>query len=287
MNIAAGAGSSRVSFITPEDFARLARLVQAEGGLSLPASKAPLVRARLARRVRALGLTSFADYVDLVSGPGVAATREREEMLYALTTNVTRFFREPHHFDVLCKQVLPGLVARARAGGRVRLWSAGCSTGEEAYTLAMLLLEAMPEAATLDVQVLATDLDRRVLAIGRSAIYPGRVAQQVPPLLLARYFRQVVRGEEAGYSVGPAPRALVRFRQLNLIRPWPIMDRFDVVFCRNVVIYFDSATERDVWMRISDRMSPGSILFIGHSERINTADLPMFRGDGVTAYRKV
>lgn len=287
MSITEGARSSEVAVLKPGDFARLAELARAEGGLSLPASKAPLVRARLARRIRALGLASYAEYVDLVSGSGAAAVREREEMLCALTTNVTRFFRETHHFEALRQRVLPGLVTRARAGGRVRLWSAGCSTGEEAYSLAMILLEAMPEAVSLDVQVLATDMDRRVLAIGKAGTYPATVARQLPSPLLARHFRQVMGGPSLCYSVGPSVRALVQFRHLNLVRPWPVTDRFDVVFCRNVVIYFDAATEKDVWMRIADRMLPGAMLYIGHSERIDTSILRVLRGDGVTAYRKI
>ncbi|MFT3973826.1 MAG: CheR family methyltransferase [Amaricoccus sp.] len=279
-----GAGRFRLE---PEDFVRLARLVQAEGGISLPEAKAVLVRTRLVRRLRALGLRSFAAYADVVEGAGDAAAREREEMLSALTTNVTRFFREPHHFDTLRERLLPALAARARAGGRVRLWSAGCSTGEEPYSLALTVLEALPEAATLDVRILATDLDRRVLATGTAGLYAARAAQSIPPASLARHFRRVASEDGTRYAAGPALRALVTFRQLNLARPLPVRGHFDAIFCRNVVIYFDEATERQVWCGLSQRLLPGGWLFIGHSERIDTGALPELESDGVSSYRRV
>lgn len=283
MSAAPGEGRLRLS---PEDFARLARLVRVEAGLSLPEGKAAHVRARLAPRLRALGLRSFAAYADMVEGAGEAAAREREEMLSALTINVTRFFREPHHFETLRERVLPELAARARAGGRVRLWSAGCSTGEEAYSLALTVLDVLPEAPALDVRILATDLDRRVLATGSAGHYPAPAAAPIPAALRARHFRQVAREDGAGYAAGPALRALVSFRRLNLARSWPLRGRFDAILCRNVVIYFDEATERRVWSGLAERLVPGGWLFIGHSERIDTAELPLLASDGVSSYRR-
>ena len=272
--------------LRPDDFARLARLVQAEAGLALPEAKAGHVRARLGRRLRALGLRSFTAYADMVEGAGDAAAREREEMLSALTTNVTRFFREPHHFETLRDRVLPDLAARARAGGRVRLWSAGCSTGEEAYSLALTVLDVLPEAPMLDVRILATDVDQRVLATGSAGLYPARAAQPIPAVLRARHFRQVAGADGTGFAAGPALRALVRFRRLNLARSWPIRGRFDAILCRNVVIYFDEATERRVWSGLAERLVPGGWLFVGHSERIDTAALPLLASDGVSSYRR-
>lgn len=279
-------GAARPS-LEPEDFARLARLVHAEGGISLPEGKAVLMRTRLVRRLRALGLRSFAAYADMVEGPGDAAAREREEMLSALTTNVTRFFRERHHFDTLRERVLPGLAGRARSGGRVRLWSAGCSTGEEAYSLALTVLDVLPEAPALDVRILATDLDRRVLAAGTAGLYPARAAQSIPAALRARHFRAVTGPDGTRYSAGPSLRALVRFRQLNLARPMPVRGRFDAILCRNVVIYFDEATESRVWNGLAERLAPGGWLFVGHSERVDTGALPMLESDGVSSYRRV
>lgn len=283
--MSAGLGEGRFR-LHPDDLARLARLVEAEAGLSLPAAKAAYVRARLARRLRVLGLRSFAAYADMVEGTGPLAAREREEMLSALTTNVTRFFREPHHFEALRDRVLPALAARARAGGRVRFWSAGCSTGEEAYSLALTVLDVLPEAPALDVRILATDLDRRVLATGSAGRYPARAAQPIPPALRTRYFRQVAGEGGTSYAAGPALRALVSFRRLNLARAWPFGGRFDAILCRNVVIYFDEATERRVWSGLAERLVPGGWLFVGHSERIETAALPLLASDGVSSYRR-
>jgi chemotaxis protein methyltransferase CheR len=273
--------------LEPEVFARLARLVQAEGGLSLPEAKAVHVRARLGRRLAALGLQSFAAYANMVEGAGKAAVREREEMLSALTTNVTRFFREPHHFETLRARVLPDLAARARAGGRVRLWSAGCSTGEEAYSLALTVLDVLPEAPALDVRILATDLDRRVLATASAGLYPARAAQSIPAAQRARHFRPVAGEAATRYAAGPALRALVSFRRLNLAGTWPLRGRFDAILCRNVVIYFDEATEVRVWSGLANRLLPGGWLFIGHSERIDTSALPVLASDGVSSYRRL
>ncbi len=279
------AASFRLS-LQPDDFARIARLVRDLAGISLPAEKSVLVRARLAKRLRTLGMSSFAAYAALLEGRDEAAAREREELISAITTNVTRFFREPHHFAHLADRVLPDLAERARRGGRVRLWSAGCSTGEEPYSMALTLLETLPEAARLDVRVLATDLDRSVLGIAERGVYGGRAMQSVPAALRARYFRQVTGAGGIAYAAGPALRALVAFRQLNLTLPWPMPGRFDVVFCRNVVIYFDAATERGVWDGLAERLVPGGWLYIGHSERIDTGALPAFESDGVSSYRR-
>lgn len=276
-----------------EEFRRIARAVREYAGITLLDSKMALVQARLSKRLRALAMTDFRDYCRLIEGHGEPALIERQELITAITTNVTRFFREPHHFDVLRTRVLPPLIARARRGGRVRLWSAGCSTGEEPYTIALTLLECFPEAGRYDVRILATDLDRAVLATASRGIYPARAVELVPDLLRRTHF-EPVSAEEGGrgagdrhFAVGPAPRSLISFRQLNLTQPLPMKGYFDVIFCRNVVIYFDAETEYAVWKVFSERMQPGSWLFCGHSERVNTNVLPMFANDGVTSYRRV
>lgn len=160
-----------------EEFRRIARAVREYAGITLLDSKMALVQARLSKRLRALAMTDFRDYCRLIEGHGEPALIERQELITAITTNVTRFFREPHHFDVLRTRVLPPLIARARRGGRVRLWSAGCSTGEEPYTIALTLLECFPEAGRYDVRILATDLDRAVLATASRGIYPARAVE--------------------------------------------------------------------------------------------------------------
>jgi chemotaxis protein methyltransferase CheR len=204
-------------------------------------------------------------------------------MLASLTTNVTRYFREPHHFEHLKSRVLPELVTRARAGGRVRLWSAGCSTGQEAYTIALTLLEAMPEAADRDVRILATDIDPNVVATGRAAAYSDDAVQPVPPALRSRWMVRVKDGGRDAWGCGEEMRRLVSFRELNLMGTWPMKGRFDVIFCRNVVIYFDEPTQARIWSRFAPLLTPGGRLYVGHSERVT--DLAKFETDGLTTYR--
>ncbi len=286
-----GAGGGRSSHeirLEPAEFRRIAKAVREYAGITLLDSKMALVQARLAKRLRALGMTGFGAYCALIEGRGDEALQERQELITAITTNVTRFFREPHHFDMLRSRVLPPLIDRARKGGRVRIWSAGCSTGEEPYTLALTLLELLPDAGRYDIKILASDLDRAVLATASRGIYPERALETVPAPLRKAHFEAVPGGgAEASFSAGAAPRALISFRQLNLTLPLPMKGMFDVIFCRNVVIYFDAETELSVWKAFSERMSPGSWLFVGHSERVNTLALPMFQSDGVTSYQRV
>lgn len=267
------------------DFRRIAALVGAFAGIALADGKMALVQARLAKRVRTLGLGSFEAYATLIERDDAAGLAERQELISAITTNVTRFFREPHHFETLRTRVLPDLMRAARRGDRVRLWSAGCSTGEEPYSLAMTVLEVEPDAHRLDVRILASDLDRSVLATAGRGIYPEGSAEAIPRAL----HRHLVPagGGEPGVAIASAPRALVAFRQLNLTEPWPMRGRFDVILCRNVVIYFDAAVERAVWRGFAERLAPRGWLFVGHSERVNTLDLPMFESEGVSTYRRV
>lgn len=280
-------GTSHEIRLKPQDFQRIAKAVREYAGITLLDSKMALVQARLAKRLRALGMREFGPYCQLIEGRGEEALQERQELITAITTNVTRFFREPHHFDMLRSQILPPLIERAKKGGRVRLWSAGCSTGEEPYTIALTLLEALPDAGRYDIKILASDLDRAVLATARRGVYADRALEAVPPALRREHFKAAPEDREGHSSVGPAPRALIAFKQLNLTLPLPMKGMFDVIFCRNVVIYFDAETELSVWKAFSERMPVGSWLFVGHSERVNTLALPMFESDGVTSYRRV
>ncbi len=269
---------------TGEDFRRIAAILYADAGISLADGKATLVYSRLAKRLRALGLASFRDYCALVGEQD--GLDERQRMLAALTTNVTRFFREPHHFDHLRAEVLPKLVARARAGGRVRLWSAGCSTGPEAYSIAMTVLEVLPEAADLDVRVLATDIDPNVVAAAREGVYGEDALSDVPPEARRRWFRSEAGEGGVGWRADEALLDLVSFRELNLVaQPWPMKGRFDVVFCRNVMIYFDEPTQRELVGRLAARLPPGGRLYIGHSERVGAAQSDLV-SDGLTTYRR-
>lgn len=274
------AASSDYPF-TDGDFAAIAELARTRFGLHLDGSKKQLVYSRLARRLRRLELATFGHYREMLMGPSGAD--EQREMLSALTTNVTQFFREAHHFDFLRGEVLPDLIARARAGGRVRLWSSGCSAGQEAYSLAMTVLDLCPDADKLDLRILATDIDPRILQHAVRARYSAAERAAIPRPLHAWL---VDRGRE-GFSIGPAARRLVSFGELNLIEDWPMRGTFDAIMCRNVAIYFDAATQERLWRRFSERLSPGGHLMIGHSERVAGPAVDQLRSSGITTYTKV
>jgi len=266
---------------TDEDFRTIAAVLHGDAGIYLPETKATLVYSRLAKRLRILGISSFRDYCRLVQGQD--GVDERQAMLAALTTNVTRFFREPHHFDHLRNTVMPALVARARAGGRVRLWSAACSTGQEPYSMALSVLAAMPDAARHDVKILATDIDPNVVQTARDGLYTKELLEAVP----AGDRKHLRKAPEAGsdmWRFADEVQELIAFRELNLVRPWPMKGRFDVIFCRNVVIYFDDATQEQVWKKFIDVMTPGARLYIGHSERVS-GDGGKLTSDGLTVYK--
>jgi chemotaxis protein methyltransferase CheR len=267
---------------TWSDFHQIAQLVHSEAGIVLTETKANLVYSRLAKRLRTIGLRSFRDYCALIVG--VEGADEHQAMIAAMTTNVTRFFRESHHFDYLKKRVLPSLLEAARKGGKVRIWSAGTSSGEEAYSIALTILDIMPEAAGLNVRILATDIDPEMLRRGKAGLYQIHQVAEIPAEQRKRWFHPVMQGEDGEFEVAPALRTLVRFKELNLLYEWPMSGRFDVIFCRNVMIYFDDDTQNEVWSRFSGVLQPGGILCIGHSERISMANHP-FELVGQTVYR--
>ena len=270
--------------LAAEDFSRIAAILSAEAGIALPDSKAALVSSRLAKRLRALGLRSFHDYRRLLDAPG--SHDERREMLAALTTNVTRFFREPHHFEHLRTVLLPPLLAAARRGGRVRIWSAAASSGPEPYSIALEVLEQMPDAHEHDVRVLATDIDPNMVSAGRAGTYAPAMLEPVPPEMLRRWF-EPAEGGTGTMRAGAALRSLVSFRELNLIGTWPMRGHFDAVFCRNVVIYFDETTQVRLWSRMAPLILPGGMLYIGHSERLAGEAAARFRTETITAYRRL
>lgn len=266
------------------DFQGLADIVLAESGIALEAGKVQMVYARLAKRLRHLGLTSFRKYRAYVASE--AGVAERLLMVEALTTNVTRFFREKHHFTHLNDHVLPELLRRARRGERIRLWSAGCSSGEEPYSIALAILALAPDAPRMDIKVLATDINTRMLATGRAGVYPANAGDYIEPALRDRWLeRQTVDGE-ASLVVGDALRALVAFRPANLVdETWPMRGPFQVIFCRNVLIYFETATRNAVLAKLVERLAPGGHIYVGHSERIPPGALDLTYV-GLTAYRR-
>ena len=268
--------------LTAEDFRKISGVIHAHAGIALAETKAALVYSRLARRLRLLGLESFKDYCALISGTD--GLDERQAMLTALTTNVTRFFREPHHFDHLRDRVMPRLAETARRGGRVRLWSAACSSGQEPYSMAITVLAALPEAPELDVKILATDIDPRILDDAREGAYSDDAIEPVPPSLRGAWFRRTGMDVPRPWRVSDEVRSLVAFRELNLIGEWPMQGRFDVIFCRNVVIYFDEPTQEQVWNRFIPKMNPGATLCIGHSERVTGPAASRLVSAGLTTY---
>ena len=269
---------------TDADFAAIARLAQQDFGLNLTDAKKDLVYSRLTRRLRHLGLSDFHSYYRILESD--TGGSERMAMLSALTTNVTHFFREDHHFARLRDTVLPPLIAAARAGGRLRIWSAGCSSGQEPYSLALTLLDLCPEAARFDIRILATDVDPVILQKAKAGIYRDEEVKSLPEALQKRYL-QPVPNDMKHFALAAKPRELIRFGELNLIADWPMRGPFDVIFCRNVAIYFDKATQARLWSRFADLLTAEGHLFIGHSERIDGPAADRFAAAGVTSYRKI
>lgn len=263
------------------EFAAIARHIHRETGIVITAAKRSMLVSRLSRRLRLLGLDSFAAYAALLGSPDGA--EERQALITAITTNVTGFFREPHHFKALA-DLLPDLLARARAGGRVRLWSAGCSTGQEPYSIAATILDQAPDAGRYDLRILATDIDAAVIDEARRGVYASRAIGDRPPAPMSRLLRR--HAEPDSYTIDDSARALIRFEVLNLQHPWPFQGRFDVIFCRNVVIYFDRDTRVRLWTRFAERMPEGGMLFLGHSERMDPKIDALFAPCGLTQYRR-
>lgn len=264
-----------------EALAGLARLAEDLTGIVLAPNRSAMVEARLGRRLRALGLPDLGAYLGHLSAPEGRA--ERAEFISAITTNDSAFFREPHHFALLRESVLPPLLARARAGGRVRLWSAGTARGQEAYSLAMLILDLLPGAERFDIRILATDIDERALAAAREGRFAPGTAAALPAGYAGRFL------DRGGDWVSPSRgvRALVRLRRLDLHADWPMTQVFDVIMCRNVAIYFDERTRVRLWRRLAAALGADGHLFIGHSERIETAPALPLVAAGPTCLRRV
>jgi len=247
--------------ISPAQFARITEVLHEHAGIRMREGKEGLVRARLAKRLRKLNLPDFDAYLDFVAKE--PSRREFAEMIDALTTNKTSFLREASHFDFLRDTVFPTLK------GPVRIWSAGCSSGEEPYTLAMLANESFSDINTRDVRILATDLSHRVLATAKAGAYPAENMTDVPSAWMQKYWTRTrdPQGREV-CEVGKPLRRLVHFAKLNLMERWPMQGPFDAILCRNVMIYFDKATQQQLVERYWALLRPGGHLFVGHSESL-------------------
>ncbi|WP_298675687.1 CheR family methyltransferase [uncultured Sphingomonas sp.] len=255
------------------NFRRLAAFIHDQAGIKMPANKKAMLESRLRRRLDATGARTLDEYCDFLFA-GTNADRERPHLINAVTTNKTDFFREPVHFTYLRETLLPALAARGSQP--VRAWSAACSTGPEAYTIAMVLDDFAAGGAGPAFGILATDIDTEVLAIARAGIYPAQLLDPVPPLLRHKYVMSPRNPARREVRIAPALRSAIGFARLNLMDDhYPIGAPMDLIFCRNVLIYFDKPTQFRVVSRLTDCLAPGGHLFLGHSESITGLDLPL------------
>lgn len=267
---------------TTQHFEQLRKLVSEHTGISLGEQKRDLLYGRLTRRLRSLGLSGFDDYIQLLHQSPDA---ELQNFINAVTTNLTSFFREMHHFDFLKDEWLP---AMRNKGGlqNLKIWSAGCSTGEEAYSIAITLREALPDIDRLNISIIATDLDTAVVNTGSAGVYDEKRIEGMSEARKKRWFLRGVGGNQGKVRVCNELRDMVNFSQLNLMKPWPINDMFDLVFCRNVVIYFDKPTQRVLFDRFAGSIKSEGHLIIGHSETLHKIS-EKFELVGKTIYRKM
>ncbi|MFI5232199.1 MAG: CheR family methyltransferase [Gemmatimonadales bacterium] len=250
--------------LSAEEFERICTILFAQSAIVLKEGKEGLVRSRLAKHVRRLGLDSYTEYLAAVDAD--VTGRERLDMIDSLTTNKTSFYREGAHFEYLQDVVMPKLLG---ARDRIRIWSAGCSSGEEPYTLSMLLHELVRDPAQRDVRILATDLSSKVLGMARAATYPAAAIADLPWHSSDRYFTRVPGGQGM-LHVRDDVRALVKFARLNLMEQWPMERGFQVIMCRNVMIYFDKQVQARLVDRFWELLAPGGHLFVGHSESLTS-----------------
>jgi chemotaxis protein methyltransferase CheR len=268
--------------LTDSEFDRLRVLVHQVTGIALADSKRELVYSRLARRLRKLKLSSFGEYCAMVE---VDDSGELEELTNAITTNLTSFFRENYHFEQLAAEALPYIERQRAASRRMRFWSAGCSTGEEAYSLAIVMREALSHLSHWDIRLLATDIDSQVVATAAAGQYADDRLSAVAAERARRWFLPVA-GKPGYCAAADELRKLITFKQLNLLDNWPMKGPFDAIFCRNVVIYFDKDTQRTLFDRMAALQEPGGWLFIGHSENLFNVT-QRYQLVGRTVYRRV
>jgi chemotaxis protein methyltransferase CheR len=269
---------------TERDFEWLRSVANQHSGILLPETKRNMLYSRLAKRLRYLGLKKFSEYRALLEEKN---GEEFGEFINALTTNLTAFFRESHHFEHLQEVVLPELLSTRRSQKRINIWSAGCSTGEEPYTVSMVVNHRLAElGGGWSYRVLATDLDTKVLGNAASGIYARERVDKLDPALLRRWFLRGTGTLEGKIKIKPAIQAPVTFQQLNLVKDWSMKEPFEVIFCRNVVIYFDKPTQKTLFNKFADSLVPGGYLYIGHSESLFQAS-NRFELVGKTTYQKI
>lgn len=255
--------------LLPKEFAKFRELIFQKSGISLHDGKRELVRTRLGARLRELGISSYGEYYDLVAGDPTG--NELVLMLDSISTNLTSFFRENGHFEFIRKQVVPEMIKRHQSSGQkeLRIWSAGCSSGEEPYTLAFTLNEALRNMKGWTLKILATDISTQMLQRAASGKYIREKIKTVPSDMLKRYMDKVGDSGNEIYVVKPEIRKLIQFKRFNLMTPqFPFKKKFDFIMCRNVMIYFDKSTQETLVNKYYDTLAPGGYLLIGHSESL-------------------
>lgn len=279
MSKIARAPEEREYAFSESEFRFLVKLVSEHTGIVLADHKRDMVYSRLARRLRALGLQSFAQYCELVQAE--QGGEEMGNLVNAITTNLTSFFREAHHFEHLRQHVLTPLSTQANSGKRLRIWSSACSSGMEPYSIAMTMKSAIPNISSWDARILATDIDTNMLQTGQTGEYNASDWKNIPAP-----YRNYAVTEGERIHMPDELKKLIAFKHLNLLQHWPIKGPFDVIFCRNVVIYFDKPTQRKLFSRMADVLKPDGWLYIGHSENLtNVCD--RFELCGRTIYRRI
>lgn len=269
--------------LSDQEFNFIRTVVEKNAGIVLGKNKRQLVQGRLARRIRELGLESVAQYCDVIRNGG---PEELVSLINAITTNVTSFFRENHHFEALMSVMLPEAMGRNERARRLRIWSAGCSSGEEPYSIAMAAAECLNGARGWDFKILATDIDSDILSAAANGEYPTERLNGVPEERRRRWFVNDSSVREGHVRVRPELQAMITFRTLNLMGEWPMRGPFDVIFCRNVMIYFDQATRDRLILRYASLLADGGYLCLGHSESIHMQH-SRFKLVGRTIYRKL
>lgn len=266
------------AILSNRDFARMSQFIRANWGLKMPPAKKRMLESRLIRRLRSLKLDSFEDYCDYLFSPQGMAD-EMVNMVNVVTTNETSFFREPSVFQYLSSTGLAEICENQKGHtiNNVRVWSAGCSTGEEPYSIAICLNEfaAGNPDIRFSFQVLATDISTKVLDHATEAIYPEAKAQGIPPLLRSKYLLRNKHKEQKLVRIVPALRSKITFRRLNLMEHFEFDKQMDMIFCRNVIIYFDRPTQTNLLRRLCGKLVPGGLLFTGHAETLTGMELPV------------
>ena len=267
---------------TERDFKLVQKLVADHTGINLTDAKKDLVYGRLSKRIRKLDLSSFQEYISYVEDDHES---ELINFINAITTNLTSFFRENHHFEYLRNTLIPELIARNEDTRRIRIWSAGCSTGEEPYSIAITVLEALQNYSNWDVKILATDLDTNVVATAKAGIYKDERVTGIDKKKLKRWFLNGSGKNLGKVRVSSELQDIITFKQLNLMTQWPMKDKFDIIFCRNVVIYFDKPTQKVLFDRYANILRNNGTLIIGHSETLFKVS-DRFKPIGNTIYEK-